>query len=244
MRIVLEHYGDLLAGFAITLALTVLGFLGALGLGTVLAVLRVSPIATLRVLGAIYVEFFRNIPLLSLLILFVFGLPDVGITLSLFASAAVCLALASAAFVCEAVRGGINAVSVGQAEAARAIGLTFGQSLRFVILPQAFRTMVQPLVNVFIGVALGSSLAAAVGVSELTNRTQQLNLRYAEAVACFLVAGVLYIAVSLLGGVVGGGLERRLSIPVSSFRRRPPDRRAARSTGSGGYGIGDSEALR
>jgi glutamate transport system permease protein len=212
MRIVIDHYGDLLAGFGITLGLTVLGFLGAVLLGTVLAVFRVSPIPPLRMLGAVYVEFFRNIPLLSLLILFVFGLPDVGVTLSLFSSAAVCLALASAAFVCEAVRAGINTVSVGQAEAARAIGLSFGQSLRFVILPQAFRTMVQPLVNIFIGVALGSSLAAAVGVSELTNRAQQLNLRYAEAVACFLVAGVLYIAVALLGAFAGGRLERRLAV--------------------------------
>jgi glutamate transport system permease protein len=212
MHIVVEHYGELLAGFGVTLELTVIGFLGALLLGTALAIFRVSPIPPLRVVGTLYVEFFRNIPLLSLLILVVFGLPDVGITLSLFASAAVCLALASAAFVCEAVRAGINTVSVGQAEAARAIGLTFGQSLRHVILPQAFRTMVQPLVNVFIGVAIGSSLAAAVGVSELTNRTEQLNLRYAEAVACFLVAGVLYVTTALLGATGGGWLERRLTV--------------------------------
>jgi glutamate transport system permease protein len=212
MHIIATHYGDLLAGLAVTLELTGLGFLGALVLGTALAIFRVSPVPPLRWVGAIYVEFFRNIPLLSLLILFVFGLPDVGVTLSLFASAAACLALASAAFVCEVVRGGINAVSVGQAEAARAIGLTFGQSLRFVILPQAFRTMVQPLVNVFIGVAIGSSLAAAVGVGELTNRTEQLNLRYAEAVVCFLAAGVCYVSVALLGGIGGGWLERRLTI--------------------------------
>jgi glutamate transport system permease protein len=219
--VVLAHYGDLLAGFAVTLELTAIGFLGALLLGTVLAIFRVSPITPLRVVGAIYVEFFRNLPLLSLLILVVFGLPDVGITLSLFTSAAVCLALASAAFVCEAVRGGINTVSVGQAEAARAIGLTFSQSLRYVILPQAFRTMVQPLVNVFIGVAIGSSLAAAVGVSELTNRAEQLNLQYAEAVACFLVAGALYVATALLGGAGGGWLERRLAIGHSGGRPQP-----------------------
>jgi glutamate transport system permease protein len=212
VSVVVQNYGDLLAGFGITLELTALGFLGALLLGTLLAVFRVSPIAPLRVVGAVYVEFFRNIPLLSLLILFVFGLPDVGVTLSLFTSAAICLALASGAFVCEAVRAGINTVSVGQAEAARAIGLTFVQSLRFVILPQAFRTMVQPLVNVFIGVAIGSSLAAAVGVSELTNRAEQLNLQYAEAVACFLVAGVLYVTLALLGGAGGGWLERKLAI--------------------------------
>jgi len=212
MHIVLTHFSDLLAAFVVTLELTALGFLGAVLLGTSLAILRVSPITPLRVVGSSYVEFFRNIPLLALLILVVFGLPDLGVTYSLFTSAALCLALSGAAFVCEAMRGGINAVSVGQAEAARAIGLTFTQSLRFVILPQAFRAMVQPLVNVFIGVALSSSLAAAVGVSELTNRTQQLNLEYAEAVASFLVAGALYLLLALSGGGIGGWLERRLAI--------------------------------
>jgi glutamate transport system permease protein len=221
MHIIATHYGDLLAGFAVTLELTVLGYLGALVLGTLLAMFRVSPIVPLRVVGAVYVEFFRNIPLLSLLVLFVFGLPDVGVTVPLFGSAAICLALASAAFVCEAVRGGVNAVSVGQAEAARAIGLTFIQSLRFVILPQALRTMVQPLVNVFIGVAIGSSLAAAIGVNDLTNRAQQLNLQYAEAVLTFVVAGALYIAVALIGGGAGGYLERRMAIgrPAAGRRR-------------------------
>jgi glutamate transport system permease protein len=212
MGVVQDHFGDLLAGLGVTLGLTVLGYLGALLLGTVLAVFRVSPVAPLRAVGAVYVEFFRNIPLLSLLVLFAFGLPDVGLTVPLFASAAICLALASAAYTCEAMRGGINAVSVGQAEAARAIGLTFGQSLRFVILPQAFRTMVQPLVNVFIGVVIGSSLAAAVGVSDLTNRAEQLNLRYAAAVPTLIAAGILYVAVALLGGWGGGLIERRVTV--------------------------------
>ena len=158
-----------------------------------------------------YVEVLRNMPLLTLLILVVFGLPDVGITFSLFTSAALCMAGFGAAFVCEAVRGGINAVSVGQAEAARSLGFTFTQSLRYVILPPAFRTMVQPLVNIFIGVVLGSSLASAVGVSELTNRTQVLNLQSAEAVVLFLVSGAIYLAIALLGGAAGGALERRVS---------------------------------
>jgi glutamate transport system permease protein len=212
VHIILSHIGDLLAGFGVTIELTLLGFVGAVILGTLLAVFRVVPVTPLRVVGAIYVEFFRNIPLLALLILVIFGLPDVGVTYSLFVSATICLALSGAAFVCEAMRSGINTVPVGQAEAARAIGLTFVQSLRHVILPQAFRTMVQPLVNVFIGVALSSSLAAAVGVSELTNRTQQLNLKYAEAVGSFLVAGVLYLLLAMTGGGAGGWLERRLAI--------------------------------
>ena len=183
MRVVTDNIGFLLGGLLITLELTAIGFVGALLLGTVLAVFRVSPIPPLRAAGAVYVEVLRNMPLLSLLILVVFGLPDIGLTFSLFTSAALCLAAFGAAFVCEAVRGGINTVPVGQAEAARSLGFTFTQSLLYVILPPAFRRMVQPLVNIFIGIALSSSLAAAVGVSELTNRTQVLNLQSAEAVA-------------------------------------------------------------
>ena len=213
MRVVTDNLGFLLGGLLVTLELTALGFVGALVLGTVLAVFRVSPIPPLRVAGAVYVEVLRNMPLLSLLVLVVFGLPDIGITLSLFGSAALCLATFGAAFVCEAVRGGINTVPVGQAEAARSLGFTFTQSLRYVILPPALRRMVQPLVNIFIGVLLSSSLAAAVGVSELTNRTQVLNLQSAEAVVLFLVAGALYLAIALLGGATGGVLERRLGTP-------------------------------
>jgi glutamate transport system permease protein len=211
VHVVIDSLGFLLGGLLVTLELTALGFVGAMLLGTVLAVFRVSPVPPLRVAGAVYVEVLRNMPLLSLLVLVVFGLPDVGVTFSLFTSAAVCLAGFGAAFVCEAIRGGINAVPVGQAEAARALGFTFTQSLRHVILPPAFRTMVQPLVNIFIGIALGSSLAAAVGVSELTNRTQLLNLQSAEAVVLFLVSGAMYLAIALLGGTVGGALERRLT---------------------------------
>ena len=211
MRVVTDNLGFLLGGLLVTLELTFLGFAGALVLGTVLAVFRVSPIAPLRVVGGLYVEVLRNMPLLMLLVLVIFGLPDVGLTFSLFTSAALCMAAFGAAFVCEAVRGGINTVAVGQAEAARSLGLTFTQSLRYVILPPAFRTMVQPLVNIFIGVALGSSLAGAVGVPELTNRTQVLNLQSAEAVVLFLVSGAIYLTVALLAGAAGGALERRVS---------------------------------
>ena len=212
MHLIVTHLGFLMQGVLFTLGLTVIGFVGALVLGTVLAVCRVGPITPLRVIGSAYVEFFRNIPLLSLLVLFIFGLPDAGVTIPLFASAAICLALSASAFACEALRGGINSVSVGQAEAARAIGFSFVEVLRFVVLPQAFRAMVQPLVNVFIGVLLSSALAAAVGVAELTNRTQQLNLKYAEAVVCFLFAGAVYLVIALAGGTVGSRLERWLAI--------------------------------
>lgn len=207
-----QYWGLIAQGIGITVALGVLGFLGAMVLGTLMAVFRISPVPPLRILGAIYVEVFRNIPLLSLLILIVFGLPDAGLSLSLFWSAVTAIVLASGAFVCETVRSGINAVGFGQIEASRAIGMSFGQVLRHVVLPQALATMVQPLTNVFIGTVLGSSLAAAVGVAELTNVTQQINLLTAEAVVTFLLAGLVYLVICLLIGAGGGWLDRRLRL--------------------------------
>lgn len=212
MNEVLKHIDVLIGGLGITLELSLLGFLGAVVLGTVLAIMRVSPIVPLRMFATFYVEVFRNIPMLALLVLFVFGLPDSGIIFPLFASEAICLALLFAAFVCETVRSGINAVPAGQSEAARALGLTFSQVLGTVILPQAFRSMVQPLANIFIGVVLSSSLGAAVGVSELTGRTQLLDLQYDEPIPTFVLATICYVAVTLAVAVAAGRIHRRMAV--------------------------------
>jgi len=208
IEILRDQWPFLLKGIGLTVALSVFGYLGSLILGTIVAIFRVSPIPPLRGVGTVYVEFFRNIPLLSLLILLVFGLPKIGIELDLFPSAVLGLVLSGAAFTCETVRSGINTVSIGQSEASRALGMTFTQQLTLIILPQAFRTMIQPLVNVFIGVIIGSSLCAAVGVKELTNVSQQLNIQYAEAVALFVLSGIVYLVFSLGVGRLGGRLER------------------------------------
>ncbi len=212
MDIFFDHLGEFGHSLLITLLLTAIGFIGSLVIGVVTAVFRVSPVTPLRVVGAVYVEIFRNMPLLSLLIVVVFGLPDVGVSLSLFNSAAICLMLIGGAFTCEALRSGINAVPEGNAEAARSIGLTFTQSIRFVVLPQALRSMIQPLVNIFIGQLLGSSLAAAVNVDELTYRVQLLNLQYAGGLALFGIAAVIYIVIALLSGAVGARLEKTLAV--------------------------------
>ncbi|MGN6522755.1 MAG: amino acid ABC transporter permease [Actinomycetes bacterium] len=203
---------ELLRGLVVTIELAVVGFVGALVLGTIVAIFRVSPVPPLRAAGAAWVGVLRNVPLLVLLVLFVFGLPEIGIRYDLTWTAATCLALYASAFVCETVRSGIRTVPLGQAEAARAIGLTFTQSLRHVILPQAFRVMIQPLGNVFIGIVLGTSLVAAVAVPDLTNRTEVLDLRYNEPLLTFGVAAVLYIAITLGGGLLVGLLERRLRV--------------------------------
>lgn len=212
MNVVFSQFPEVLAALWTTIQLAVLSFIGAMIVGTTVAIMRISPVAPLRAAGLVYVEFFRNIPLLSLLFLVVFGLPDLNVTFSLFISAVVGMSLFSGAFVCESVRTGINTVAIGQAEAARAIGLTFTQSLRGVILPQAFRSMIQPLINVWIGTLIGTSLAAAVGVFELTAQGQLLQLNYAGGLPVFAAIAILYIAMALLSGGAGAWLERRAAI--------------------------------
>jgi glutamate transport system permease protein len=203
---------DLLRGLVSTLEITVISFVGAVVLGTLVAICRVGPVTPLRWLGAAWVGVFRNLPALVLLVLWVFGLPEVGVTIGLFASACVCFSLTFSATVCEIVRSGIAAVAVGQAEAARAIGLRFSQGLQHVILPQAFRGMVQPLGNVLIAVVLNTSLAAAVGVTELTYQSQSLTIKYAEALLTFVLAAACYVAVALLIGVAVGRVERAVRV--------------------------------
>jgi glutamate transport system permease protein len=203
---------QILSGIWVAVSLTGLGFAGALVLGTVIAVCRVSPITPLRAFGSVYVEVLRNIPLLCLLILFTFGLPDIGIVFDLYSTAAICLAIFNAAFVCEAIRTGINTVPVGQAEASRALGLTFAQSIRRVILPQAFGSMVQPLVNVFIGVLLGSSLASAIGVMDLLGVAQKINLVEAWGIGLYAAAAAIYSSIALGAGALGGFIERKVAI--------------------------------
>ncbi len=212
MTIVLANLAPLLDGLRITLSIAVLSFLGAMVIGILVAVMRISPIAPLRAVGLVYVEFFRNIPLLCLLFLVVFGLPDIGILFSLYNSAVIAMAMFAGAFVCESIRTGINTVQVGQAEAARSIGLTFPQSLRYVILPQAVRSMVQPLVNVWIGTLIGSSLASVVGIQDVTAIGQGLNNRYAGGFAVFACIAAVYVVIALLSGAAGGWIERRVTV--------------------------------
>jgi glutamate transport system permease protein len=200
-------------GFVTTLALTLVSSVLALVVGTLLAAMRVSPVPVLRAAGAAYVEVVRNTPLTVVFFFAVFVLPQLDIGLTFFAFAVIAVTVYHAAFFCEAVRSGINAVGVGQAEAARSIGLTFAQSLRLVILPQAFRTVVPPLINVVIALTKNTSIAAAFGVVELTAiATRLANANSDAVIAIFVGSAVCYLALTLPSGWLAGLLERRVLV--------------------------------
>ena len=213
MDAILDNLDAYREGFVTTLELSALSSVLALVLGTLLAAMRVSPVPTLRAAGATYVELVRNTPLTVVFFFVVFVLPQLDILLPYFTFAVIALTVYHAAFFCEAVRSGINAVGVGQAEAARSIGLTFGQSLRLVVLPQAFRTVIPPLINVVIALTKNTSIAAAFGVVELTAVTTRLANANSDAVlAIFLGGAACYLALTLPSGWLAGRLERRMAV--------------------------------
>jgi glutamate transport system permease protein len=184
VNVLVDRFGDFASGFGVTLQICILAAVGALLIGTLMAVLRISPVAPLRAVGTAYVTVFRNVPLTVVLFFTAFGLPELGssgrflaipgldaifrrlsIDLPYFRFAVLGLSLYTGAFVCEALRSGVNAVAAGQSEAARAIGLTFTQNLRYVILPQAWKAAIVPLGSVIIAMIKNSALAGFFGVA-------------------------------------------------------------------------------
>jgi glutamate transport system permease protein len=212
MDVVFDNLDRFADGLGVTVQLTLLSFAFAFLIGVVVAGFRVSPIPPLRAAGAFYVETIRNTPLLVLLILAFFGLPKLGFTWSPFITAVVFISIYTGAFVAEAVRAGINTVAVGQAEAARAIGLTFAQVLGLVVLPQALRSVVQPLGSLFSALVRNTSLAYAISVVELTGTADRIGNETAEYLPAFIGAFVGYLILTIPAGYVIGVIERRVAV--------------------------------
>jgi glutamate transport system permease protein len=200
-------------GFLTTLQLALISGLFALVLGAVLAAFRVSPAPPLRWVGAIYVEVVRNTPLTVVFFFVVFVAPRLDVKLPFFTSALVALSTYTAAFVCEALRSGVNGVPVGQAEAARSIGMTFFQTLSLVVLPQAFRSVIPPLINIFIALTKNSSVAGAFFVAELFNVGRRLANDDARfAIEALTAVALFYLLITIPSGLAAIRLERKLVV--------------------------------
>ncbi len=212
MDVVLDNLDVFVGGMRSTATLTLLSFALAMAIGIVLAACRVSPVPPLRAVGAFYVATIRNTPLAVLFVLFYFGLPQVDLVYANFPTAIAVLGGYTGAFVGEAVRSGINSVNRGQAEAARAIGLTFPQTLTIVVLPQALRTVVAPIGSLFIALIKNSSVASVIAVTELVHRTDKLSNDTAVGVPIYLGAVAAYLLMTIPSGVAFAAIERRVAI--------------------------------
>lgn len=198
MSVFLSHLGEFGWGVAFTVGLVALGWIGAMVLGTVLAMMSVSPIRTVRAVAATYILIFRNVPIPVQMVLFVFGLPLLGIVFSLFSSAAIVLVTYHAAFVCETLRSGLNAVAVGELEASRSLGFGPFGTMRHLVLPQAFAAVVQPMGNVLILLVKNSSVAAIVGVAELTFVADKVAIEEVRAFTVLGGAAIAYVVICLV----------------------------------------------
>lgn len=214
MDVIVDNLGFIAEGLLVTVELTIAAWVGAFAIGVVLAACRVSPVGPLRFAATAYVTFFRNSPLLVLFFLFFFGLPKVGLLFSPFATAVMVLSLYTGAFVGETVRSGLNTVAGGQAEAARSLGLTFGQALLIVVLPQALRSVIQPLGNLFIALTKNTSIAFTISVVDLTAVASRLITDFAQPLPTLFGIALAYLMLTYPSGMAVGALERRLA-----FRR-------------------------
>jgi glutamate transport system permease protein len=214
MDAITDNLGLFGHAFLKSLGICLWSMVGSLVLGTMIAACRVSPVAPLRGFGTLYVNLIRNCPLTVVLFFIAFGLPEIGFNSSYYVFGVTALIIYTAAFVCEALRAGINSVPAGQAEAARAIGLTFFQNMSQVILPQAFRSSIPPLGSVLIAMFKNSAVLGAFGVAgELFSSGVQLTSAQGYAATpVFLAIGLFYLFITIPAGLALQVLERKAVI--------------------------------
>ena len=198
----------------LTWKLTILSFVPGVLLGVLVTVLRLLPLPPLRFVLTGYVEIFRNIPSVALLIFIVFALPDLQVVIDYEPSVILTLALVCSAFTADYLRTGINTVAGGQAEAALSLGMRPLQVITAVVLPQAMRSVVQPMTSLLIALMLSTSLASQVPFPgrELTTLVSKIANDSAAGIPAFAVAAALYVATGLLIGWAGAMLEKKLRI--------------------------------
>ncbi|MFJ9804386.1 amino acid ABC transporter permease [Streptomyces wuyuanensis] len=211
---------DVLGAFWTTIQLTVWSAIGSLVWGTALAAMRVSPVPVMRGFGTGYVNVVRNIPLTVIIVFMSLGLfQTLGVSLGAdtfdainFRLAVLGLIAYTSAFVCEALRSGINTVPLGQVEAARALGLSFIQVLTLVVLPQAFRSVVGPLANVLIALTKNTTVAAAIGVPEAALLMREMIENEAQLILISAVFAAGFIVLTLPTGLLLGRVGKKVAV--------------------------------
>lgn len=211
----LSTYGqDYLNGLLVTWGMTAASFAMVMVLAVLITVMRVSPFRPLRMVGDLYVQVFRNIPGVALLIIIVYALPNLRVVLDYRTCVVATTVLMGSAFGSENFMSGINTIGVGQIEAARSIGLSFGQILRKIVIPQALRTTVLPITNLLIAVMLTTALGSQVPLNprELTGVVSFVNTRATGGILAFLISALAYVGSAFVIGLVGNRIDKKVRI--------------------------------
>ena len=212
----LETYGTrYFDAMLLTYQLTVVAFAIALLLAVVVTVMRVSPIKPLRVVGDLYVQIFRNIPGVSLLFVLYYALPYIDLVMPARTCVLVATVLLASSFGSENFMTGINAIGVGQIEAARSIGLTFTQTMLRVVIPQALRTVILPMTNLLIATMLTTAIGALIpmrGQYELTGIVSYINGRDTGGILAFAIAALIYAVTAVVIGFIGNRIDKKVRV--------------------------------
>lgn len=212
MHVLTDNFALYGKGFLGTVELTVYASLVALVLGFLMASFRVAPVGSFRVFGTVWVTVLRNTPLTLLFFAVLLGLPRFGLVLPFQLFAVLALGCYTSAFICEALRSGISTVPKGQGEAARSLGMTFGQTLGTVVLPQAFRSVIPPIGSTLIALAKNSAIAGAFSVTELLGTYKTLNELGYSIIWTFVWIAVGYLIITLSISALFNVLEKRYGV--------------------------------
>lgn len=213
VELLTENFGALASGFWVTCRLVVGSFLLAAVVGTLVAALRIAPSKWLQRLGGVYVEAFRNVPLLVLLVISYAGLRRSGVAIDTWTAGIGALGLYTGAYFAEVLRSGVFAVSRGQIEASLSLGFTYAETLRRIVLPQAARTVISPMGSITIAMIKNSAIVgAALAVNDLLKEARILNSRTFETEAAFFWAAAGYLLLTVAATIAVRQLERRYAI--------------------------------
>lgn len=209
--ILTENLNLYLEGFKNTVIASLIALVCSFFLGMIIAVLRIAPIKLLNWIGTIYVEFFRNIPVLIITFFFYYGLASIGLTFDGLTSGTIALTIYTSSFIAEAIRAGIVSVPKGQMEAARSSGLTYIQTMRFIILPQAIKIVIPPLGNQFINLVKNSSILGVVAGLDLMYQADLISTRSFVTFDVYIFVAVFYLILTIPLSLGVGYFEKRLS---------------------------------
>ena len=213
VELLTENFDALASGFWVTCRLVVGSFLLAAVVGTLVAALRIAPSKWLQRLGGVYVEAFRNVPLLVLLVISYAGLRRSGVAIDTWTAGIGALGLYTGAYFAEVLRSGVFAVSRGQIEASLSLGFSYAETLRRIVLPQAARTVISPMGSITIAMIKNSAIiGAALAVNDLLKEARILNSRTFETEAAFFWAAAGYLLLTVAATIAVRQLERRYAI--------------------------------
>lgn len=203
----------LLKGMVMTIQLAVLAIFFGTIIGLLIALMKIDHRPLLNKIGGLYTWFFRGIPLLVQLIFLYYGLPSVGIVLTPYAAAVIGLSLCGGAYIAEIIRAGIQSIEKGQMEAALSLGMTYGQAMRRVIVPQTYRRLLPPMGNEFITLLKDVALVSVITMVDLLRSAQLLNQTYFRPFELYATVAIIYLILTSIFTAIVGYLEKKLTLP-------------------------------